>query len=141
MQVRAADDETVDIQMAPLIDCMFLLLIFFLVATTLKRIERELPVELPQAAVAEEVEAGRDRLVIGIDVVGNLYVDQENVGVNGREACRNAISDASRRGLPVRVDADRSVSYWRIVEVVSWCQARGVDNVRLHIRDEDHTPD
>ena len=41
MKIRMAEDERLEVQMAPLIDCVFLLLIFFLVATTLKKIEKE----------------------------------------------------------------------------------------------------
>ena len=45
MRVRLDDEDDVQVQMAPLIDCVFLLLSFFLVATTLKKIEKELPLD------------------------------------------------------------------------------------------------
>ena len=131
------DDEGAEVQMAPLIDCMFLLLIFFLVATTLKKMERELPVELPQAAVAEEVRPRESLLVIGVDSVGNFYVNSENVGVNGREACRAAIAQAREHGVPVRIDGDTVASYGRVVEVLSWCKAVGLSDMKLHIRDKE----
>jgi len=133
------DDEGAEVQMAPLIDCMFLLLIFFLVATTLKKMERELPVQLPQAAVAEEVRPRDHLLIIGVDSVGNFYVNSENVGVNGREACRAAIGKAAGQGVPVRIDGDTVASYGRVVEALSWCKAHGLSDVKLHIRDEERS--
>ena len=63
---KLEDDLPVEVQMAPLIDCVFLLLIFFLVATTLRKIIKELPVELPDSAAAIEVRQEDDLLVIGM---------------------------------------------------------------------------
>ena len=51
MKVDLRDDEGIEVQMAPLIDCVFLLLIFFLVATTLKKINNELPLVLPLSLI------------------------------------------------------------------------------------------
>ena len=52
MRIDIQEDDGIEVQMAPLIDCVFLLLIFFLVATTLKKIEKEVPLELPDAKLA-----------------------------------------------------------------------------------------
>jgi len=64
MRVRLEDDEQVEVQMAPLIDCVFLLLIFFLVATTLKKIDKELPLDLPEAAAAVSKQVVDDMTII-----------------------------------------------------------------------------
>ena len=76
------EEEELDINMAPLIDCVFLLLIFFLVATTLKKIERELPLELPDSAVSMDVQQPDNYSVISIDMEGNYYLDGTAVPIS-----------------------------------------------------------
>ena len=67
----AEDDGTNEINMTPIIDCVFLLLIFFLVATVLKKVDKELDVELPQAAHATDRKYTEQKLVVvGVDAEG-----------------------------------------------------------------------
>lgn len=47
MRLPLDEEEKVDIQMSPLIDCVFLLLIFFLVTTMMKKWEMQIPLSLP----------------------------------------------------------------------------------------------
>ena len=61
MRINLDDDHIIGIEMGPLIDCVFLLLIFFLVATTLKK-----PEEIqPQLQVAEQVQ---EEIIEEIDI-------------------------------------------------------------------------
>ena len=132
MRIRTEEDEPIEIQMAPLIDCMFLLLIFFLVATTLKKMVRELPLELPYAEAAVEVAETPDIIVLGVDVEGNMYL-------NGNPATRTMIFEqlraAAAAGDRVRLDADRGARYETVLEVVEICHIQGITNVGLHTRD------
>jgi len=50
------EDEPPGLDLTPMIDCVFLLLIFFLVATTMKKIDYELPIQLPMASAGIEVQ-------------------------------------------------------------------------------------
>ena len=51
MAIRQEDESAVEVQLTPLIDCVFLLLIFFLVSSQLKKVEKRLEVDLPRAHV------------------------------------------------------------------------------------------
>ena len=60
MKIQLSESDSDDeVQMAPLIDCVFLLLIFFLVATKLKKVEPEVPIELPVSGAAIERTEGQ----------------------------------------------------------------------------------
>lgn len=48
MRMKSEDEETPQVQMAPMIDCMFLLLIFFILVATMRKPHMELPVSLQQ---------------------------------------------------------------------------------------------
>jgi biopolymer transport protein ExbD len=132
MRIKLDDDDSVEVQMAPLIDCMFLLLIFFLVATTLKKIVREIPVELPYAEAAVETAEEPDVLVIGLDREGQMYL-------NGTQANRDLVMAelqvAGTSGQRVRLDADRLIPYESVLEIIEWCHVRGVMDVGLHTLD------
>lgn len=129
MRIDLGDDDAVEVQMAPLIDCVFLLLVFFLVATTLKKINKELPVTLPLADAAVEVREEPDTLVLGIDREGKLYV-------NAQPATTTVLFDEIRAakscGATVRLDADKDTRYERVLEVLEMCHIQGIRDVGLH---------
>ncbi|HAI14204.1 MAG TPA: biopolymer transporter ExbD, partial [Phycisphaerales bacterium] len=103
MQVDLRDDDSLEVQMAPLIDCVFLLLIFFLVASTLRKIDKELPLELPEIAASIEVQQPPDMAVVSVDVDGNFYLDGAPVTVALLQAefRRIAADDPARK---IRLD-------------------------------------
>ena len=53
MAIKQEEEASVEVQLTPLIDCVFLLLIFFLVSSQLKKVEKRLEVDLPRAHVGE----------------------------------------------------------------------------------------
>lgn len=134
MRIDLQEEDNIEVQMAPLIDCVFLLLIFFLVATTLKKINKELPIDLPRADAAIEVREEPDTLVLGVDRVGNLYVNSQPATVT---MLFENVRDAKLRNRPVRLDADKDTRYERILEVIEMCRVEGINNVGLHTRKED----
>ena len=83
MGINLQEDEHIEVQTAPLLDCMFLLLIFFLVATSLKKINKELDINLPVADAAIKVPEDPHTLVLSVDRVGKFYVDGVETGRAG----------------------------------------------------------
>jgi len=135
MQVDLDEGESIDVQMAPLIDCVFLLLIFFLLATTLKKIQKELPLELPDSAAAIEVREQDDTLVISVDREGRLHLGAEPVTTKElHEHLRNvARTDPHRR---VRIDGDQVTRLQHVVHVLDLCQFEGLKNVAIRTKRE-----
>ncbi len=131
MRIRLHEDEHIEVQMAPLLDCMFLLLIFFLVATSLKKINKELDIDLPMADAAVKVPEDPQTLVLSVDRLGKFYVD----GVEaGRQRCLDRIEAARENDYLVRIDADKVTRYQDVVEMLNLCKMRGVTDVKLHMR-------
>ena len=75
MRINLRSTDRLEIQMAPLIDCVFLLLIFFLVATTFKKVDKEVPMNLPESAAGAYVPREEDMYRIWIDRDGITYLD------------------------------------------------------------------
>ena len=139
MRVRKPEDEPFEIMLIPMIDCMLVIIIFFLVATTLKNKQKELPLELPDASAALTVVQAPDVFVIGVDKAGKVLlgsdsfmepVDNERLH---RELRQVAQATPNRK---VRIDADRNVRFEEVVRVVALCTFEGLRNVGLHTRGE-----
>jgi biopolymer transport protein ExbD len=122
--------------MAPLIDCVFLLISFFLVATTLKKLEKELPLELPQAAAAVSKQVEDKMTVVSIDRDGNLYLGSEPVGQGylGRRLRELAGQNPQHR---VRIDADRDAPVWAAVQVLDVCNFENLRNVGIRTKQKE----
>ena len=131
---RRRHDDEMELNLIPMIDVMLILLIFFMVATTIKHGEKALPIELPKAEAAATQTPVENLLVIGVDQAGNKYVGGERVTT---DALHERIRDAGQQSQeqPVRIDADRHTSYENIIEVVQLCQFEHLRNVSLHTQD------
>jgi len=121
-------DQDFEIPLIPMIDCLFVLLVFFLVATTLKKTEKELPLVLPESGAAMDIEQKEDVIVLGLDRNGQKYFGSKAVTteVMNQRLSAAAIENPNRR---VRLDADASTSYAAVVEVVEMCQFNNLRNV------------
>lgn len=131
MRIREteAGGET-ELSMAPLIDIVFLLLIFFMVATTYLDPERELEIDLPVAESAGVSEESPDEIVISVMQDGSLLC-------GGREVEDNELStlltDAADRNseTPVTIRGDRRVQHERVVAVLDACGMAGLYNLAV----------
>jgi biopolymer transport protein ExbD len=139
MRVRKPEDEPFEIMLIPMIDCMLVIIIFFLVATTLKNKQQELPLELFDARAALTVVQPPDVFVIGVNKAGNVFlggdnfmepVDNERLH---RELRQLAQATPDRK---VRIDADRNVRFEEVVRIVDVCTFEGLRNVGLRTRSE-----
>ncbi len=110
------------INLTPLIDVIFLLLIFFLVAARLDQAERQMDVPLPSAASALPMVSEPNELVVNIDQAGNYIVSGNRVDADGVErAIRQALAD-NPTNLAVMIRAHRSVELQVPVTVMDICQ-------------------
>jgi len=127
---EGGDDE---INMAPMIDMVFLLLIFFMVASHLSSMER-VPVPLPVADKAKVPEEARDRQLVSIlalDETGEeayIFMNLKKVGLEefGPEIIRLREADEN---LQVYLRADRRVKHKHIKAVMEACAQAGIADI------------
>ena len=137
MRIDLGHDEAPEIGLIAVIDCIFFLLMFFMVATSFRHDEKpkpqkELPVVLPAAqASLEAAGAASAPLVLIVDRHGKIFVDDERVTVQRLHDLlkREAARDPGRR---IRIDGDEQVPYQHIVHVLDLCQFEGFVNIALH---------
>ena len=122
--------EELGVQMAPLIDCVFLLLIFFLCTSTLKRMHRELAMHVPDASVAVQSKYSAEPLVIQIIDDGTVLVEETPMTIKmlAQHMATLAREDSDRI---VQIDATAPVAFQHIVFLVDLLQDNGLTNVAL----------
>jgi biopolymer transport protein ExbD len=113
-------DEDPGINMTPMIDCVFLLLIFFLAATTFARDEVELDLQLPEAKSGAEGKAGHV-LVVNVLADGKITVEGRSVTL---EALRQKLQAAAQRdqNQAVLVRGDRAAQFGIGLQVLDACR-------------------
>lgn len=113
------------IELTPVIDIVFLLLIFFLVATTFQQAEREIQVALPEAESASPLSAVLREIVINVRADGSLIVGGAAMAL---EDLRSLVRDATERNpdQKVSVRGDKDAPYGSVARVLDVCKASGV---------------
>jgi len=143
MRIHAAsseDDGEGEVQMAPLIDCVFILLIFFLVTSMLQKPHKDLGIVLPHAASAEEATAQFDTVVIEVTSPRPPF-DQPIIVIDGEEVTQTLLHKRLRilvmkdRDRKVRLDADREVPVKHITRILDLLQFENLNNVGVRTRD------
>jgi biopolymer transport protein ExbD len=139
MRIDLGEDEQPEIGLIALIDCIFFLLMFFMVATSFKHQAdgpqaRGLPIQLPQAAVSlDRQQALGSAVVIGVDIKGGLYWGNEPVDAPQLRALLHEQAQRDR-GVLVRIDGDAKAPYQAVIHLVDLCQFEGLTNIALRTR-------
>jgi biopolymer transport protein ExbD len=131
MLIKSAEPaKHVSIDMTPMIDMVFLLLIFFLVATTFHQAEREMQIALPEAATAGPISATLREIVVNVDAQGRIFVSRRELDPPALQAM---IADAVKTNpdQKVAVRGDRQTPYANVVSVLDVCKAAGIQEPYL----------
>ena len=126
MKLRPRRREDVELNITPLIDVVFLLLIFFMVSSTFEK-QSQMKITLPEASekVANEIP---DSITVEIDTQGRVFVNKKSL-VNSqlitiREAIRDATHDMKAPTVIIRADAN--ATHQSVVKVMDAAQQLGL---------------
>ena len=125
MNIGSGRKEELDVNITPLIDVVFLLLIFFMVSTTFER-ESEIEIVLPQAA-ANAVPAEDSALEVTIDAEGTFYVNGKRVINTQIETLKKAMKQAAgdRKEPPIILSADAQTPHQAVITVMDAARQLG----------------
>jgi biopolymer transport protein ExbD len=118
MNLRPRRQEQPDINLTPLIDVVFLLLIFFMVSTTFRK-ETDLEIDLPKAA-QQQKPAEQETLTVSVDAQGRYSVNEQPLGETSIEVLKGALIEVAgeRRDLPFIIRADGQAPHQSVVTVL-----------------------
>lgn len=144
-------EEEAEVQMAPLIDCVFILLIFFLVTSLLQKPHMELAIRVPNSGVGA-VEQQQQKKPLSIIVTAVNPDDTDKRGEESRrprdepfivlegdlmtrELLERRLGQIAQQtpGREIRIDADGHLKWRYVVPVLDLCRFHGLVNVAIRV--------
>lgn len=113
------------LDIAPLIDVVFLLLIFFMLTSSFI-FQPGVKVNLPKAVTSEVIHS--ENLIIVITKDNIMYIDERAVDYN---ELVSRIKIAAKESKPILIKADRTSSLGKVVEIWDLCRDEGVQNINI----------
>ena len=133
---------SIGFNMTPMIDIVFLLIIFFLVSSHLARQETQVELDLPDAASSDRAEEEDvRRIVVNVKSDQQILVGSVPTDVTRLEALLTYESQKMRRSpaarpLEVRIRTDRRVPYQAVEPILLACAQSGIWNVKFAVTAE-----
>ncbi len=128
----------VSINLTPMIDVTFLLIIFFLVSSHLAKQENFLPLELPVAGSGISDFSDRTTLTIQIPSDGSYLVNNANVPL---DQMQNLIlikmAENGKNPIRIRIRTDKSAAYAPIAKLLKLCAVTGNSDIVFAVYEED----
>ena len=134
-RAAAGSDDELQVDMSPMIDMVFLLLIFFIVASTVIVVKQDPEVEPPVAKYSKKAKDGKGRIVINVRQDGTFlaetatltFDDSEDIQKYGKE--RKAIEEGKGLIPIIHLRGDQGVPFKYVRKVIRAAAIAGVDNV------------
>ncbi|WP_373185439.1 ExbD/TolR family protein [Halopseudomonas sp.] len=133
MNFRRQRQEEASVNLTPLIDVVFLLLIFFMVSTTFTR-ETQLKLDLPEAASGEQVEnREQQQIELTISASGDIAINDRALASPGVDMLKTALEreSAGDRSLPLIITADAQTPHQSVIMAMDAAGQLGFTRLRL----------
>ncbi|HEA66832.1 hypothetical protein LCGC14_2628580 [marine sediment metagenome] len=128
MKIDRPDTRRARIEMLPLIDIVFLLLVFFIYAMLSMAVHRGLPVVLPTSSTAKIDK----KLLVSVSIKsdGTIYVDEEQVQI---ENLTNVLAERAKEKIEpgVLLFADHTIKYQQLFRVLDQIRTAGLSRISL----------
>lgn len=141
MNLRRGREDRMEINLIPLIDILFILLIFFIVTTSFKQ-EIALNIELPQAGGVAPQDSVAETLVLSIDKKGQYFINDRVVGKPGGAGLQDALQQAVgvNKDIPLIVSADGQTPHQAVITAMDAARQLGLVRLTFAAREADNPP-
>jgi len=133
--VAGAKDEELQVDMSPMIDMVFLLLIFFIVASTVIVVKQDPEVQPPVAKFSKKAKDGKGRIVINVREDGTFLAETATLTFDNAKAIEEYVKERKTieegKGLTpvIHLRGDKRTSFKYVRTVIRAAAIAGVDNV------------
>jgi len=133
-------EEETGFQITPMLDVVFLLLIFFMSTSIFYELEHEIGITVPQASEAQPSDRTMHEIIINIRSDGEIVVNQRPYDLEGLERVLRRISEVFS-GQAVIIRGDRATQLGRAIEVLNVCAKAKIWNVSFAALEEESVRD
>ncbi|NWK56328.1 biopolymer transporter ExbD [Verrucomicrobiaceae bacterium N1E253] len=128
MKFQTRQPEKADFPLAPMVDVVFLLLIFFIATMQYSQSERELNVSVPVAEEGADARQTVGEIIVNVRENGEVVIDKMVMNKAQLFDKLQRIA-AVHKNQAIRIRGDGKVEYQKIVEVIDVCQKAGIPNI------------
>jgi biopolymer transport protein ExbD len=133
MPLKTHIDEQPTLNLTPMIDVVFLLIIFFMVGTKFTELERKIGLEVPEVSEVKTLTPAPERRVINVFNDGHIEFDRETVSVQELvQRLSQAQSEYTDLGVLVRGDGEGA--FQNVATVLGACREAGVTDMGISVR-------
>lgn len=131
MNIRPVKKEELDVNITPLIDVVFLLLIFFMVSTTFKH-ENEITINLPEST-SKSPPKEQNVVEIAIDAKGTYYIDKRQVVNTDLKTVKRALQKIAgdRKEPIILISADAQTPHQSVIIAMDAARQLGFVNMSI----------
>jgi len=127
MRLPAADESEQGMHLTPLIDVVFLLLIFFLVATRFDEQEKLISIRLAEILQAQPVVAGPNEVIVNVTRHGEFIVSDRTMSEPNLTAFLHQVAFNNPGRRTVQIRADRDVQFRFPLTVIGICKEKELE--------------
>ncbi len=131
-----SDRRTAGANMTPMIDVVFLLIIFFLVSSHLARQENRLPLDLPVASTYGPIDPESAPLTISVDREARFRVGGDVVDLDSLRGTLADLRDRAGLNASIRIRTDGAVQYQYVEPILREAALAGVTDASIAVRQE-----
>ncbi|MDQ6961099.1 MAG: biopolymer transporter ExbD [Mariprofundaceae bacterium] len=136
MQLRRRKRANLAVDLTPLIDVVFLMLIFFMVSTSFQ-VANSVKLDLPSSSISPEEPKEEKKLIISVDKAGQIYLQNNPVSDQDLSLKIKEFS-AGRADTPVVLRADANATHKRVVFVLDQLRQLNMSKVGIATRIQEH---
>ena len=146
MKLKHKDDVKAAVDMTPMIDCVFLLLVFFMVSTTFNKQEADISFSLPGTAAQSDAVEIPDEQIIQITEAGNVFLNDLEYDAPSDPDMPELVktlnlfrqtAEANKVPAMITIAPEDNVKQQRVVDVLNACTAAKIANVTFAVGGED----
>ncbi|MBN00950.1 MAG: biopolymer transporter ExbD [Planctomycetaceae bacterium] len=133
MPLKTHQDEQPTLNLTPMIDIVFLLIIFFMVGTKFAEIERTVQLEVPKVGDLGALSSAPEKRVINVYNDGSIVVDRRSITLEQlRAELKSATAQYPELGVVVR--GDGAGPFQNVASVLTACRQAGIDDMGISVR-------
>ena len=132
MKFGKGPEDDFSLDMTPMIDVIFLLLIFFMVSTAFVDFSKKMDIVLPESSASEEV-LKKEELTIEMTKAGEVSLDGKTIKI---EVLRNALDEKvqANKKLSIIIRADKKIEYGKVIKILGYCKELKIDDVAVAVK-------
>jgi biopolymer transport protein ExbD len=133
MPIKTHHDEQPTLNLTPMIDVVFLLIIFFMVGTKFTELERKIGLQVPVVSDAGALTPAPEKRVVNVYQDGQIALDRQQVTL---EELTKRLADARSeyKDLGVLIRGDAAGTFQRVAEVLGACKQAGIAELGISVR-------